>query len=99
MLSDYLSPKVITLSSFHYKKASILSLGVSTVETNQDQDRDFLICRDQLLKTVEIVYRVETKISYFSVKIFKIETFQSRLCLETRECRDKSRPPGSLNTL
>jgi hypothetical protein len=38
---------------------------------------------DQLLKTVKIVHRVETNIFYFSVEIFKIETFQSRLtCVE-----------------
>ena len=55
----------------------LLSLGVSTVEINQDQD--FSICRDQLLKTVEIFHCAETKIFYFSVEIFKIETFQSRL--------------------
>ncbi len=41
------------------------------------------MCWDQLLKTVKIVHRVETKIFYFLVKIFKIETFQSRLrCVE-----------------
>ncbi len=49
------------------------------------------------MKTVEIVHRVETKIFNFSVEIFKIETFQSRLsCVEifietveiNRDCRD-----------
>ncbi len=38
---------------------------------------------DQLLKPIKIIHRVETKIFYFSVDIFKIETFQSRLfCIE-----------------
>ncbi len=37
----------------------ILSLGVSTVETNQDRDWDFLICRDQLLIPVKIFLTVE----------------------------------------
>jgi hypothetical protein len=31
-----------------------LSLGVSTVETNEDWDRDFSICPDQLLKPAKI---------------------------------------------
>jgi hypothetical protein len=56
-----------------------LSLGVSTVETNWDQDRDFSICRDQLLKLVEIILNVETRFFFFLVEIFKIKTFQSRL--------------------
>ena len=58
-----------------------LSLGVSTVDTNWD--RDFSICQDQLLKPVEIIHRVKTRIFYFLVEIFKIETFQLRLiCVE-----------------
>ncbi len=77
-----------------------LSLRVSTVETNRDRDQDFSICRDQLLKTVEIVYRVKTKIFYFSIEIFKIETFESRFgCVKifikiveiNQDCRDLSR--------
>ncbi len=36
-----------------------------------------MICRDQLLKLVEIILTVETKF-FFLVEIFKIETFQSR---------------------
>jgi hypothetical protein len=52
------------------------------------------------LKPVEIIHRVETKIFYFLVEIFKIETFQSRLiCIEifikiveiNRDCLDKLR--------
>jgi hypothetical protein len=58
---------------------SLGPMGVSTVETNQDRDRDFSICRDQLLKLVEIILTVETRIFFVSVKIFKIETFESRL--------------------
>jgi hypothetical protein len=34
--------------------------------------------RDQHLKTIEIVHRVQIKIFYFSVEIFKIETFELR---------------------
>ena len=34
----------------------LISLGVSTVKTNRDGDRNFSICRDQLLKTVENVH-------------------------------------------
>jgi len=42
----------------------ILSLGVSTVETNQDRDWDFLICRDQLLIPVKIFLTVE-RLTFF----------------------------------
>jgi hypothetical protein len=52
-----------------------LSMGVLTVKTNQDWDRDFLICRDELLKTVNISLTVETKFWIFLVEIFKIKTF------------------------
>ncbi len=35
------------------------------------------------MKLVEIILTVETRLFFFSVKIFKIETFQSRLgCVE-----------------
>jgi hypothetical protein len=38
------------------------------------------------LKLVEIILTVETRLLFFSVEIFKIETFQSRLgCVETVE--------------
>ncbi len=68
------------LSHILYKaKMNDVGLGVSTVETNRDWDRDFSIWRDQLLKLVEIILTVETRLFYFSVEIFKIETFQSRL--------------------
>jgi hypothetical protein len=49
------------------------------------------------LKLVEIILTVETRLFFFSVEIFKIETFQSRLgCVEifvetveiNRDCRD-----------
>ncbi len=39
--------------------------------TNQD--------RDQLLKLVEIILTVETRLFFVSVEIFEIETFESRL--------------------
>ena len=73
------------------KEWFFISLWVSTVETNRDWD--FLICRDQLLKLVEIILTVETRLFFFLVKIFKIETFQSRLsCVEIFEiCHDFSR--------
>jgi hypothetical protein len=61
------------------KNAKKISLGVSTVETNQDRDRYFLICGEQLLKIVKIILTVETRLFFFSVEIFKIETFQLRL--------------------
>jgi len=81
----------------------VVTLGVSTVETNQDRDRDCPSCRDQFLKPVEffsqvkIFSTVEIDFYFISVEIFKIETFQSRLCrveifveiVEThRDCRD-----------
>ncbi len=84
----------------------VVTLGVSTVETNQDRDRDCPSCRDQFLKPVEffsqvkIFSTVEIDFYFISVEIFKIETFQSRLCrveifveiVEThRDCRDLSR--------
>jgi hypothetical protein len=58
-------------------------MGVSTVETNRDRDRDCPSCRDQLLKPVEIFSTVEIDFYFISVEIFKIETFSSRLrCVE-----------------
>jgi hypothetical protein len=56
--------------------------------------------RDQLLKTVEIIHHVKIDFYFISVKIFKIEIFQSRIIfveifieiVETnRDRRDKSR--------
>ncbi len=35
--------------------------------------------QDQLLKPVEIILTAETRLFFVSVKIFKIETFESRL--------------------
>jgi len=55
-----------------------MSLGVSTVETNRDQD--FLICRDQLLKLVEIILSVKTRLLFSWSRFLK-----SRLL----DCRDK----------
>jgi hypothetical protein len=75
-------------------------MGVSTVKTNRDRDRDCPSCRDQFLKPVEIFSTVEIDFYFISVEIFIIETFQSRLCrveifveiVEThRDCRDLSR--------
>jgi hypothetical protein len=77
-------------------------MGVSTVETNRDQDRDrdCPLCRDQFLKPVEIFSTVKIDFYFISVEIFKIETFQSRLCRVEifveiveicRDCRDLSR--------
>ena len=42
------------------------------------------------MKTVENIHHVEINFFFFSVKIFKIKTFQSRLgCVEiNRDCRD-----------
>ncbi len=53
---------------------------VSTVETNRDRDRDFSICQDRLLKPVEIFSTVKANLLFVSFEIFKIETFQLRLC-------------------
>jgi hypothetical protein len=50
-----------------------------TVKTNQD--RDFLICRDKLLKPVKNFLTVETNFFFVLVESFKIKTYQSRLCL------------------
>jgi hypothetical protein len=61
------------------EKGFSLTLGVSTVETNQDRDRDCPSCRDQFLKPVEIFSTVEIDFYFISVEIFKIETFSSRL--------------------
>ena len=75
-------------------------MGVSTVETNRDRDRDCPSCRDQFLKPVEIFSTVEINFYFISVEIFKIETFSSRLrgveifieIVKThRDFRDKSR--------
>ncbi len=57
-----------------------VSLGVSTVEINQNWDWDVSICWDQLLKPVKIFSTVEANFFFVSVKIVKFETFQSRLC-------------------
>ncbi len=56
-----------------------VSLGVSTVETNRDRDQDFSICQDQLLKLVQIILTVKTRLFFVSIEIFKIETFELRL--------------------
>ncbi len=48
-------------------KNNPISLGVSTVKTNPD--RDFLICRDQLLKSVKIILSVEKSIKIQKVSI------------------------------
>ncbi len=75
-------------------------MGVSTVETNRDRDRERPSCRDQFLKPVKIFSTVEIDFYFISVEIFKIETFSSRLrCVEifieivetNRDFRDKSR--------
>ncbi len=60
------------------QEEAIVSLGVSTVETNQDRDREHPLCRDKLLKTVEIILNVKINFYFISVKIFKIEIFRSR---------------------
>ncbi len=46
-----------------------VTMGVSTVETNQDRDRERPSCQDQFLKPVEINFL------FILVEIFKIETF------------------------
>ncbi len=72
-------------------------MGVSTVETNWDRDQDCPSCLDQFLKPVKIFSTVEINFYFISVEIFKIETFQLRLCcveifveiVEThQDCRD-----------
>jgi hypothetical protein len=55
-------------------------MGVSTVETNRDRDRDCPSCRDQFLKPVETFSTIKIDFYFISVEIFKIETFQLRLC-------------------
>ncbi len=57
------------------KRPVSLSLGVSAVKTNWVWDWDSLICQDQILKLVNIIL---TRF-FFSVEVFKIETFESRL--------------------
>ncbi len=51
------------------KNAKKISLGVLTVETNQDLERYFSICREQLLKLVEIISLLLRQDFFFSVKI------------------------------
>ncbi len=72
---DYSTVKISfwKLSRISQLSRLALSMGVSTVET--DRDQDFSICRDQLLKLVEIILAVETRLFFFSVEIFKIGTF------------------------
>jgi hypothetical protein len=62
-------------------------MGVSTVETNRDRDRERPSCRDQFLKPVEIFstveidfYFISVEIDFYfiSVEIFKIKIFRSR---------------------
>jgi hypothetical protein len=65
---------------WHTLNGKYVSLGVSTVKTNPDWDWDFSICRDQLLKLVKIILTVKTRLFFVFVNIFKIETFESRLC-------------------
>jgi hypothetical protein len=72
-----------------------LSMGVSTVETNGDQDWDFSICWDQVLKPVEIILTVETRSFFDSVKIFWNWDFSVKIKLHRdfhQDSLDKSRP-------
>jgi hypothetical protein len=50
-----------------------LNLGVVTVETIRDRDRDCPQHQEQLLKVVEIIHQDKTKSFNFLVEIFKIE--------------------------
>ena len=71
-------------------KRHLIKLGGLDVETNRDRDRERPSRRDLFLKLVEIFSTVEINFYFISVKIFKIETFQSRLgCVEiNRDCQD-----------
>jgi hypothetical protein len=71
-----------------------LSLGVLTVETNRY--RDFLICRDQLLISVEIILTVETRFFLSPSRFLKsrllsrdwaASRFQSRLSRLSRQIK------------
>jgi hypothetical protein len=53
--------------------------------TNQDQDQDFLNCRDQLLKLVKIVLTVETRLFFVSVKIFESRLGQVEIFIKIVE--------------
>jgi hypothetical protein len=55
------------------KKEIEISLGVSKVNTNQDQD--FLICQDELLKPVKIFSTVETKLFFSWSRFIKSRLF------------------------
>jgi hypothetical protein len=78
-------------------------LEVSTAEINPDQDQDISICRDQLLKIVEIIHTVEKRFFLSRLRFFKSRLFESRLghveifveTVETNpDCQDLSRPPS-----
>ncbi len=75
-----------------------VSQGILTVKTNRDrrlnrdQDWDFSICLDQLLKLQQNYTYCQARIFFVSVETFKIKTFQLRLsCDFHQDCQDKFR--------
>jgi hypothetical protein len=60
-----------------------LSLRVSTVETNRDLD--FSFCKDQLLKPVEIILNVKTRLFFASVEIFLLRLGLVEILIEIVE--------------
>ncbi len=51
--------KIFEIKFFFQANNFDLSLGISTFESNQDRDRDVLICQDRFLKPVAIFLTVE----------------------------------------
>jgi hypothetical protein len=73
-----------------------VSLGVSTVESNQDRDRECPLCWDHHFQVLRLSISSRSTF-FFSVKIFKIKIFRSRFIFveifieifETdRDCQD-----------
>jgi hypothetical protein len=74
-----------------------LSLEVSIVETNRDQD--FSTCRDKLFESDEIFLTVKTSFYTVLVEIFKIETFsiETRLGWDPKVVASNMRPARGHN--
>ena len=85
------TPPILTYPDLTQKRK--LSLGVSTVETNRDRDRDFSMCRDIIFQTVEKISTVETDFFLASRDLDKNREISIFRVVETVEtwflnCRD-----------
>ncbi len=69
--------------------------GVSTVETNRDQDPDWPSCRDQLFLSVKIIHHVKTRHFFSRSRFLKSRLWCVKIFVEIvemhQDCQDLSR--------